>query len=346
MTTRVAATKKAGHGVASSQPSIVTTVRAIGVYWPRWAAVLFGLTIPLALITCGCGSDRRIVAWVGPTPITAREVAHRANVLQAEHLESARTARRRALEQIISDDWVAGELAHEKLKLARGAVQSRLQSNQAKAFPGGAEESRAYLAALDETRSDLRHEAEVELATDMLRRRVLAAVAAPTTRDLSRYYTRHMNRFIVTEVRTIQITNRKHAAETLRLRRAVERGGSFRARSETWTLRRPARAVQPLERSIYAAPAKTLIGPVKQRVDYFLFEVKKVIPARYRSLSSVKPWITARLADERREKALAMFVRAWRVRWREKTSCRGGYVVPKCREYRGARPRENPTAFT
>jgi hypothetical protein len=55
----------------------------------------------------------------------------------------------------------------------------------------------------------------------------------------------------------------------------------------------------------------------------------------------------SKLAPARTEQqVLAEFIKAWRAKWRAKTSCQPGYVVEKCRQYKVTSstpaPAENP----
>ena len=100
----------------------------------------------------------------------------------------------------------------------------------------------------------------------------------------------------------------------------------------------------PLDRAIYSARLHALTGPVKINDDFYFFRVRKIVPGRYRPLSSVQAMIRLKGQTASQHRTLAAFVKAWRARWTAKTDCRAGYVVPKCRQYvpSPASPRENP----
>jgi hypothetical protein len=301
----------------------------------------------------GCGASGMVVARVGATPITAASVEHWTTVMAGGQTDRSPSRRRQALEYLISVDWLLGEASRQGLSISNAEVRQRLTSRERSAFPGGEAELRDFLKGAGETDSDRRLEGEMELASEKLSKRMTAHVPTPTEAQVAKYYDAHKQQFMIAETREVEITNRKHASEIQRLRAEVERKHDLAARSETWTLTRPAqsaeRKVPAFERTlndaIFGASQNALIGPVKQRVDYFLFRVKKIVPARYRPLSTVGAAIRQRLADGRRRADLAEFVRAWRTAWIARTSCRPGYVVQKCREYAGARTPEDTTAL-
>jgi hypothetical protein len=76
-----------------------------------------------------------------------------------------------------------------------------------------------------------------------------------------------------------------------------------------------------------------LIGPLKAGVDFFVFEVTRITPARQLPLAAVRNSISKHLTETSRREALANFISAWRRRWRARTICQPGYVVQECSEY-------------
>jgi hypothetical protein len=61
--------------------------------------------------------------------------------------------------------------------------------------------------------------------------------------------------------------------------------------------------------------------------------------------TQVRRSIAASLAHERWVRALRIFIIAWRRKWTAKTDCQPGFVVQKCRQYRGPRFPGDPLAL-
>jgi foldase protein PrsA len=305
------------------------------------------LVVCLMIVTVnGCdGNASTPVVRVDGASITAAAVDHRMHLLQEGHTSSTARLRRQAIDYLISARWLAGELVREGIELTDAEVDLRLQKARESRFPGGPTELAAFLRATGQNSADLRQQAEVELASEKLRERVVRAVARPSAAEVATYYARHRHRFLIPERRVVEIDNRKHKPEMLRVRREVEQRHDLAAEAEKWTLVRPSRTPQPLEAAIYAARPNSLVGPVRQGVDYFLFEVTRIVPAHYRPLSQVAPMIVRQLSAARARQALRAFIRSWRRRWRAKTDCRGGYVVDDCAEYRGRAAPETGVTF-
>lgn len=79
-----------------------------------------------------------------------------------------------------------------------------------------------------------------------------------------------------------------------------------------------------------AIRATVLTGPVKARVDYFVFEVLSVHPEFRLGLKDVEGMLAERLDLERRDSTLVRFEADMRWSWSARTSCRSEYSVPKC----------------
>jgi parvulin-like peptidyl-prolyl cis-trans isomerase-like protein len=259
------------------------------------------------------------------------------------------SARRRSLSQqamgvLIAADWAIGEASAQRLDLSAAEVVRQLSSKKQLAFPGGAEEIHEFERATGQTAADLDLEARAELAGAKLREAAVREQAAVTPAQIAAYYSRHQTLFAVPERRDLLITNRKAPANVYAIRRQVESGRrSFDTVGERGAVERPREARRPgevetgLERAIYAARPRVLIGPIRnKRIDYFVFEVVHIRPAYTRPLAQVRGVIERRLASERRRRAIVAFVNAWRRRWTARTICSPGYVVEGCREYAGA----------
>jgi hypothetical protein len=286
------------------------------------------------------GSSDIVVAHVGNATITASEVRHQMALLYAEgRAGPSQRIREQALQDLISREWLAGELARERITLSSSQIAQRAQDRQ---WSAAAYRPKASVPGM----SDLRQMAVAELASELLRERA-QHIPAPSPREVRDYYVRHRRQFLVPEERYIVITNRKHAREALQLKREIEQGrSSLAGASREWALRREARFASPLYAAVFGARPDVPTGPVKTRVDYSLFEVKRIVTAHYRSLAESVLEIEQRLAGDQRKNALAARVRRWRTWWSARTDCRAGNVVQKCRQYVGTRMPEATTSFT
>lgn len=298
------------------------------------------LIVAVALCLTGCGEsgDTSVAVRFDSSAITRASVKHWMAVLSP-------AGQTKTLSFLISTAWLKGEATELGRGVSHAQVQRRLQQKIASSYPGGQAEFSAYLKASGQTRADVQLGIERELASAAIEHALAAAQAKVTPAQVAAYYASHRQRFAVSETRTVQITNRKSTAQGEQVRREVAAGKSFASISQRVVMQRPAKLgmgavdakdmleLDTLERAIFSAPQGVLSGPVKFRVDYYVFEVRKIAPATYLPLRAVAGAIARQLASERRQANLARFVGAWRARWSARTDCSAGYVVRKCRQY-------------
>jgi foldase protein PrsA len=301
---------------------------------------------------CAGGADDAVVAHVGHAAITKATVKRWMSALAGGRIPSDASGRQslraQALDFLISSRWLLGEVAMDGIELTPPEVQRQLEQKRRTSFPGGDAELREFLKASGQSVSDITFEAKAELASARIRKALADREPPITPAQVVGYYSRHRQRFTIPERRDVILTNRKSAAEAQALRREVQAGRSFAgaARREwialppiAYSARRGNDAALP--RAIHLARAGVLSGPVLVHgVDYYIFKVMRITPARLQALAQVKGSIRRQLAAERQRRTLVAFVRAWRRRWIARTSCAPGYVVQKCRQFRGVRAPE------
>jgi foldase protein PrsA len=317
------------HGISASAAAVVAIV---------------------GVAACGSGISDSVVVRVGETAITKATVDHWMSAMAGGRAaidpSKRQTLRRQALGFLISSQWLVGEAAEDGLKLSERELEQRFKAKQSASFPGGEAELREFLKATGQKISDIMFEVKAELASSQIRQMLMGREPAIARARIVAYYGRHQQRFAIPEQRELQITNRKSTAEADRLKREVESGKSSVSMFLRDLAERPLRLPRydVLERAIYSAKPNVLIGPVKQGIDYYLFEVKRITPAGEQTLAQVQGSIERQLAAEQRRRTLAAFIKAWRKKWISRTDCQAGYVVQKCRQYKAsaATPPEDP----
>jgi foldase protein PrsA len=300
------------------------------------------------------------VARVGPAAITSAMVERWTSALAGGRVPSdpsrRQALRAQALASLISAQWALGEGAADGMKLSGREVQRQFQKKRSASFPGGEAELKEFLKATGQRLSDITFEAKAELASAKIRQLLASREPPITSAQIASYYGRHRQSFLIPERREIEVTNRKSQVEAQAIKRQVASGRSFahaarRFKRESIELSPLAYSASlgsdaALARAIHFAPANVPIGPVLvHRVDYYVFEVRRITPARQQTLAQVRSSISQQLAAEQQRRALAAFIAAWRRRWIARTSCAPGYVVQKCRQYNGAKTPEDPVAF-
>jgi foldase protein PrsA len=315
-----------------------------------------------ALNACGGGGAGDVAVRVGDSTIAKATVAHWM-AATAGGRAVARSAgqqyqqlHRQVLGFLISSHWVFGEAAEQRLKVSDREVEQGLKQKVRASYPGGESELRQFLKDTGQSLSDVKFEIQAQLAEQKMRQRLAEEEAPITQSQVASYYDGHRQSFAIAERRGLEITNRKSAAKAEKVKQEVLAGRSFastkvkrytaeRSLEPNGGFRKDALEREALERAIYSAKPGVLTGPVRLRLDYFLFKVTHIMPGRQKPLAEVQGTIRKQLAAQQQRATLAAFIVRWRRKWIAKTDCHAGYVVQKCSQYRGTKAPEDPVAF-
>jgi hypothetical protein len=317
----------------------------------RIAASSAVLLVPMALTACGIGTSRSspIVARVGGAPIAQATLTHWMRAMAPRHVvpdAPDEALRVRALDFLISSQWLIGEAAAQGVRVTKAQVAQRLAEKE-RSFPGGRHEFEEFLHAVAHTVADQELEMQAELASEAIRRRLAAQEPKITPAEVARYYRQHLlTNFFVPEERHFYIVENIPSAAAARTLMAEVKGGRSLANlslKESYP-RRSYSAYQGEKRTIieaiFKATPHVLTGPIRLGTLYFLIEVTRVTNPYTQSFAQVRGAISSQLAAEQQQRTLAAFIASWHSRWKARTDCHAGYVVQRCRQYAGSEAME------
>jgi foldase protein PrsA len=245
-----------------------------------------------------------------------------------------------ALDHLISQEWVIGGAAEAGVKVSEAEVQQDLKRI---AHGRSRAQVAARLAVYGETLADFALDTKVQLLAEGIRHQIAVRTEHVTQAQVVSYYNQNKRLFGVPRRRVLEIARAGTEAEALKIKRELASGRSFAsvvknlpdqpiystdglvAGYESGLYRE-----RPLNQAIFAAKPNVLSGPVKIFLGYYVFEVKRTLPAIQDSLAQVQATIKARLPNEMYKTAIAAFIKNWRARWKAKTTCQSGYLVAKC----------------
>jgi hypothetical protein len=325
------------------------------------ARLATGAAVTAVVIGCGgCadGADDSIAVRVGPAAVTSATVKRWMSAMAGGRLPPDPSRRQQLREQalafLISSQWLLGEAAEQRIELSGREVRRQLEQKRRASFPGGAAELHEFLKATGQDDSNITFEAKAELASAKIQQMLASRQPAITQEQVASYYARHRQRYLIPERRMLYVSTLKSTAYAQALRRDIATGKKrFADVSKHELIELPPVAYSTsggedavLDRAVHFARPRVLIGPVRVHgIDYCMFEVKRITPARQQTLTQVQSSIMHQLTAEQQRRTLAAFIRAWRPRWTARTDCSPGYVVQKCRQYNGPRTPEDPVAF-
>jgi foldase protein PrsA len=307
-----------------------------------------------------CGdTSGEVVAKIGAASVTKTALAHWM-ALQAAPvtatISSLNTGRRGTKKQLtlgflIASARTLGEAAELGISISDKQVKHELDGLRYREVYGTPElstkeaELRKLLAVKGETQADQLWIMKVRLlAAKVQQKRSLQAQEKLTGAQVANYYKRHEERFIAPERRDIEAIMTYHLGPLKAAKREIEAGKDFMTvanrvneEPEEAGLRlglTRGKEKKRYLRDYFAAPAHVLVGPLKE-ILYYIFEVRKIVPARQKTLAEVQGQVRQQLVAGSQRQLLSDILDASERRWRAKTSCRRAYVVQQCGRYAG-----------
>jgi parvulin-like peptidyl-prolyl cis-trans isomerase-like protein len=320
-----------------------------------WTAIAVGMLAIGALAGCaGLGSDPRAVQ-VGRQSISKDDVAHWASVIARGALVTGESnpeesARRQALALLIKSRWLTGEASRSGLRLSKQRL-AQLVEQLKRTVASGSGEFQATLAESGETAADVNAEATARWAASVLAQRLAQTVerrarAEVTPAVVADFYRTHISEFHLAERRYYDlqegIPTRARAAA---LAKRLGNGKRFGVGAQKESPFRPANfrnlpGQAEAYRAVFSARVGVLTGPIRLQRGWCLFVIRRIVPPRVQPLSEVSHSIEEKLLAGPRRRIRAQLVEEYRRRWIAQTDCRPGYVVQKCKQYRGPRKPE------
>jgi foldase protein PrsA len=260
-------------------------------------------------------------------------------------------ARQGAMMQLIQAAWTQREAAAEHIVVSDNDVRAAF-ARQRQAFPSAAAYGQ-FLKRSGASRAQLRE----RMRTQLLNRELAAARMASRVKvsgaDVARYFDQHRLQFGVPERRSIEVILAKTQKQAQLAKRAVQKGMVWRAAAAKWSIDPTTRASGGLLAGVAKGSQETALdgiafsarpgstaGPVKGRRGWYLVRVMKVEAATKPQFGAYKARIRLLLEQQLRAQRAAAVTAAYERRWRARTVCRRGYVVPLCANAPAGRPKQ------
>jgi foldase protein PrsA len=256
-----------------------------------------------------------------------------------------------ALARAIHNRWLLGEAAEEGIKVSDREVQAEIAASK-RAFHSNAK-FEAYLKTTGQSLGEVELEGRLNLLFERIFKRIESKEHSPGRAEVAAYYAAHPQQFTIPEGRDVRIVRTSTAASAARVMQELRSGKSFAAAAlELSAIGQPVKTkngeVRDLIRENYQEPALRnaifstqpgrLTGPIQviaahrtiaseTNSGYFIFEVRRIVPAHETPLAQLRGALTQELVEQRKKQAVASFTRAFKHRWAARTDCRPGYVV-------------------
>ena len=235
------------------------------------------------------------------------------------------------MEYLIRSYWVQGQAAAEGLKVTPAQVRAKFTTAKNQSPYKTVAAFQALLNANGETVQDILYRFRISMLATKLA--TPAAVKA--------YYKQHLSSYSTPERRNVRIILTKTLSQANAARAALASHRTWMATAKRYSIDTATKNTgglltdvvngqEPaaLNADIFSAPHLKLLGPIKSPFGYYLAEVTAVFPATTEPLAKATPTIQSTLAQA------ALASPPWLKKWKAKTTCRTGFAIPDCSNYK------------
>lgn len=248
---------------------------------------------------------------------------------------------------LISANWVLGEAKSQGVKVSDNEVKKQFNQVKNQQFPKEADFQK-FLASSGQTVSDLLLRVKLDMLSSKIQQKITKnAGKKASEKEVKAYYEQHKSQYGQPERRNILIVLTKTQAQAESAKKEIESGKSFAVVAKKSSIDPVSKAAggslpgvvkgqeeKSLDAAIFSAKLNVLGGPIKTPFGYYVYEVKKTLPANQQPLSAVKSSIQQQLTAQNQQKALSEFVKNFRKKWEARTECREAYKVKDCKGYK------------
>lgn len=261
---------------------------------------------------------------------------------------------------LIQSSWIIGQAEEMKISVSNREVMKVFNRLKKQSFPSESEFQK-FLARSAQTPSDLMLRVKVQsvLVPKIEKQIQKEGKKAASSAEAKKYYEAHKSLYGQPERRNLLVVLTKTEAQANSAKKEIESGKSFASVAKAHSIDPISKAKggslpevtkaqeqKALGEAVFSAQTNTLSGPVKTPFGYYVFEVKKVLPATTQPLSKVESGIKQQLAAQNQQKFLQKFINDFKKRWTARTECRPQYMTTFCKGYKAPKPPAVPTAPT
>jgi foldase protein PrsA len=265
--------------------------------------------------------------------------------------------KQQVLGYLISANWVIGEASDQGVKVSDNEVRKQFNQIKSQQFPKEADFQK-FLASTGYTVSDVLLRVKLNLLSQKIQAKVSKnAGKKPSQQEITAYYEQHKSQYGQPERRNILIILTKTQAQAEKAKKEIESGKSFSSVAKSVSIDPVSKAAggslpgvvkgqeeKALDEAVFSAKLNVLGGPIKTPFGYYIYEVKKTLPASQQALAQVQSSIQQQITAQKQQKTLSEFIKNFRKKWTARTECRSEYSVQDCKSYKA--PKTSPLPST
>ena len=264
------------------------------------------------------------------------------------------TLKTQVMQFLIRSEWLELQAKELGIEIPDSKIKAEFAKARKQAFP----DNKAYAEFLKnsgQTEADLLFRQRSQLLEQRITELVNKSSKNISQDEIDAYYEKNKAQFVQPATRDLNVVLAKDKATAEKAKQALEDGQSWATVAKEYSIdpaskknggKLPAVAQGSQEtafdKAIFAAPEGKVEGPVKTSLGYYVFEVTKETPKKTQSLKETQQSIRQIVASEKQQKALAAFGKGYQEKWRAKTDCQKGYIVPDCKNYKAPKGQQAP----
>jgi foldase protein PrsA len=244
---------------------------------------------------------------------------------------------------LIQAQWVQQEADSKGIKVADAEVKRSFEDQKKQAFPND-KAYQKFLKTSGMTETDILFRVKLDTLQQKLTQKVTEQQSKITDSDVSDYYDKNKKRFAQPERRDLQVVLTKTQAKANQAKSALRKGDSWKAVAKKYSIDQASKAQggklpdvtkgqqeRAFDKAIFAASKGKIEGPVKTQFGWYVFEVSKITSASQQSLQQSKETIRNLLRSQRQQKALDKWIKDFRERYKDKTTCADDFKTAECK---------------
>jgi foldase protein PrsA len=243
---------------------------------------------------------------------------------------------------LIQAQWVQQEAANQNIKVSDAEVKRSFEDQKKQAFPTD-KAYQKFLTTSGMTETDILYRVKLDTLQQKLTQKVTEKESKVTDSDVQDYYNKNKKRFAQPERRDLLVVLTKTQAKAKQAKAALGKGQSWKSVSKKFSIDQASKAQggklpdvtkgqqeRAFDQAIFAAKKGQTQGPVKTQFGWYVFEVSKITPASQQSLSQSQQTIKNLLRSQRQQKALDKWIKDFRQRYKDKTTCADDFKTAEC----------------
>jgi foldase protein PrsA len=243
---------------------------------------------------------------------------------------------------LIQAQWVQQEAANQNIKVADAEVRRSFEDQKKQAFPTD-KAYQKFLTSSGMTEQDILFRVKLDTLQQKLTQKVTEQQSKVTNSDVQDYYNKNKKRFAQPERRDLRVVLTKTEAKAKQAKAALANGQSWKSVSKKFSIDQASKAQggklpdvtkgqqeRAFDQAIFAAKKGQTQGPVKTQFGWYVFEVSKITPASQQSLTQSQQTIRNLLRSQRQQKALDKWIKDFRQRYKDKTTCADAFKTAEC----------------